>query len=401
MRSIAAIFALDVPASFGAEERSSSGRAPPDRLNGALVRVVRGLHSWSAMTSHQIQQSRALSWLAIGAIAVLAWMALPVGTGLFLGALIAFTLQPLDQKLRERGLRPAITAAICTTFSTLLVAASVVVIAVLIVSRAITLAEALPDLAAPGGPLQRTAERWSHALVPLHITSDQVTATVRDEAMSLGSSAGSVAASAAGTTFGSLLTLVFMALSTYSVLLYWSALMRHMENLLPFEPRHTHALLDQLRKVGRRVLRGTVFTGIIQGIAAGLVYWVTGVHDPAFWGALTAVASLLPAVGTLLIWVPMGLYLIATQRVGAGLTELALATTFVGLIPDYVIRPRLVGSEKGIPTIVTFVALFGGMEVFGLIGLVLGPVIAAMAVAVLKTYELGHVKATSCEAKAA
>ncbi len=333
------------------------------------------------------RKSRALSWLAAAAILTLLWMAVPLGTGLFMGALIGFTLQPLYRKLCARGMGGSMAAALCALGSMVVVGAGVGVLAALLVSRALSVIDALPGFVGPGGALQQTTERWAHNLAPLHITPDQLTKAVQDEAMSLGSSATSVAAAAAGTTFGALLTVIFMALATYSVLLYWSALMRHAESLLPFEPRHTHALLDELRRVGRQVLRGTVLTGLIQGFGAAIAYWVTGVPDPIFWGALTAVASLVPALGTLLIWVPMGIWLIASDRVGAGLAELGLASVLVGLIPDYVIRPRLVGSDRGVPSVVTFVALFGGVEVFGLIGLVLGPVIAAMAIAILRTYE--------------
>jgi predicted PurR-regulated permease PerM len=344
------------------------------------------------------RRSRALSYLAAAAILVLMWMSLPVGTGLFLGALVAFTLQPIHRRLCARGMRESVAAALCAALSTLVVAVAVGVMTTLFVSRAIVMGTNLPAFLAPGGALQQTTDRWSKALAPMHITADQVTNAIRNEAMSVLSSLAGSAATAAGQTFGALLTTIFLALSTYSVLLYWAPLMRHAEGLLPLEPRHTHALFEQLRRVGRQVLRGTIITGLLQGVAAALVYWVTGVNDPIFWGALTALASLVPAVGTLLIWVPMGVYLMATRHVGAGIGELVGASVFVGLIPDYVIRPRLVGNEKGIPTIVTFVSLFGGIEVFGLVGLVLGPVIAAMAIAVLKTYEAELEKETRAAA---
>ena len=75
-----------------------------------------------------------------------------------------------------------------------------------------------------------------------------------------------------------------------------------------------------------------------------------------------------------------------TGHVGAGLAELIYGALIVGIVSDYVIRPRLVGSEKGVPAILMFVALFGGVETFGVIGLILGPVIATLSLAVLKTY---------------
>jgi predicted PurR-regulated permease PerM len=104
---------------------------------------------------------------------------------------------------------------------------------------------------------------------------------------------------------------------------------------------------------------------------------VTGVPRPLFFGIAAAIASLLPAVGTLLVWVPAGLYLLA-------IGQPALALVVVGF-NDYVIRPRLVG-DGGMPAILIFLALFGGLEVLGLAGLIAGPVIMALAVAVLRVY---------------
>ena len=102
---------------------------------------------------------------------------------------------------------------------------------------------------------------------------------------------------------------------------------------------------------------------------------------------MTALASLVPAIGTLLVWIPMGLFLIATGHPGAGALELVWGALVVGIATDYIIRPKLVGSDNGVPTLLTFIALFGGAEVFGLLGLVVGPVIVTLAVALIRTYQ--------------
>jgi predicted PurR-regulated permease PerM len=89
----------------------------------------------------------------------------------------------------------------------------------------------------------------------------------------------------------------------------------------------------------------------------------------------------------LLVWVPAGIYLIVIGKPGHGIGELVFAALLVGIGTDYVIRPRLVGHHKGMPTLLTFMSLFGGIEVFGVLGLILGPVIVTLCVAVLRTYE--------------
>jgi predicted PurR-regulated permease PerM len=146
-------------------------------------------------------------------------------------------------------------------------------------------------------------------------------------------------------------------------------------------------VLAEFQSVGKEVFIGTLLTGIAQGVLAGIGFAIAGVPEAALLGALTAVASLVPVIGTLLIWVPAGVLLIAAGHPVAGIFELSWGALVVGVFSDYVLRPKLVGGKGHIPTLLTFISLFGGVEVFGLMGLVLGPVIASVALAVLRTYD--------------
>jgi predicted PurR-regulated permease PerM len=224
-------------------------------------------------------------------------------------------------------------------------------------------------------------------LTSLNISAADVSQRLESETVSLGSRAAGIAAQVAGLTFSGLLTLFFMALAAYFVLRYWNDVIMRGERMLPFERRHTHALLEQFRNVGREVLLGTVVTGVVQGLLAAIGYWVAGVPEPAFFGALTALASLVPGIGTLLVWFPIGVAQVVAGHAGAGLVELIYSGLTVGIASDYFIRPRLVGREKSIPSIFMFIALFGGVQVFGIIGLILGPVIVTLSLAILRTYE--------------
>jgi predicted PurR-regulated permease PerM len=96
---------------------------------------------------------------------------------------------------------------------------------------------------------------------------------------------------------------------------------------------------------------------------------------------------LVPALGTLLVWVPVGVGLIVSGHVGAGVFELIWGALVVGVVSDYVIRPKLVGGSGHVPTLLTFISLFGGVKLFGLMGLIVGPVIASVALALVRTYD--------------
>jgi predicted PurR-regulated permease PerM len=351
--------------------------ATPLPVKSAPVEVV---------TPARIQERRAFGFLALIALGALVRLALPVGIGLLLGSLLAFTLEPIYSRLRIRRMKAGTAALLCAVGSTAIVSSTVLALSTLLVTRGLAMLGSLRERLAPGGALRVFAEEAAHRLTSFHLNVADVSQRLENEAVSLGSHAAGIAAEVAGLTFSGLLTLFFMTLAAYFVLRHWTGIVARAERMLPFERRHTRALLEQFRTVGREVLLGTVVTGLAQGLLAAIGYWVTGVPEPWFFGALTALSSLIP-VGTLLVWVPIGAVQMVSGHPGAGLAELIYSALTVGIASDYFLRPRLVGREKGVPSILTFIALFGGVQVFGIIGLILGPLIVTLSVAILKTYE--------------
>lgn len=331
-------------------------------------------------------ERRALAIFAIIAIAAIIWIARPFGVGILLGTLLAFSLQPFYERLAERTRRPALTALGCVIVSTVGLLGTLGGLSSLLITRGMVMVSSLIESLAPGGALRQFAEQIAARLGPLQFQPAELTAKLRDAAAELASEAATIAAAVAMTTFDVLLTLFFAMMTLSVMLVRWKDLALRAENMLPIRPRYTRALLEEFQRVGRTTLLGTVVTGLAQGVFAALGYWITGVPEAAFFGAVTAVASLVPGVGTMLVWVPAGIFLIATGHPGMGVLEMVWGTVVVVGISDYIIRPRLVGGHGTMPPLLTFVALFGGVEVFGLAGLIIGPLIMSLSYAILKIY---------------
>ena len=342
----------------------------------------------AVVTPRRIEERRALGFLALVALAALVRLALPVGVGLFLGALLAFALEPIYRWLQRKKLNSGAAALTCAMGATAIVSSAVLAMTTLLVTRGIVLLSVLRVQIAPGGGARALAEHSLLRLTLVHINVNDILGRLESEAVSLGSRVAGVAAQVAEITLDGLLTVFFMTLASTFVLRRWDDIVARSERLLPLEPRHTRALLGQFRSVGRDVLLGTIVTGIIQGLLAGIGYWITGVPEPAFFGALTAVASLVPGVGTVLVWLPIGVARVMGGHVAAGLIELFYSALTVGIASDYMIRPALVGRGNSVPSVFMFIALFGGVSAFGIIGLILGPVAVSLSLAVLRTYEL-------------
>ena len=120
---------------------------------------------------------------------------------------------------------------------------------------------------------------------------------------------------------------------------------------------------------------------IVQGAIGGVVFWALGIHAALLWGVLMGFLSLLPAVGTGLIWVPVAVYLLVTGAIWQGIVLVLCGLFVIGMV-DNVLRPILVGRETRIPDYVVLITTLGGLEAMGFNGLVIGPVIAALFIAV-------------------
>ncbi len=116
-------------------------------------------------------------------------------------------------------------------------------------------------------------------------------------------------------------------------------------------------------------------------------YGIAGVATPVTWGLITAISSLLPAVGTFLVWVPLAGYELWNGDLGRGIFLLIWGFVVVSLATDYVIRPRLVGRKGSGHPLLMLVSLIGGIVVMGLAGLIVAPILMSLFLAVLKIYE--------------
>lgn len=330
-------------------------------------------------------ERHALGWLTVAALAAILWLARPFASALLLGALMAFTLEPLYASLARRTGKPFLASLTTVLVSAVLVSSAAAGFVSLFVTRVGEFASTVREQLHAGGPLRIWVDAASGRLGHLGISTTTLTERLEAGAGEIASHFAALARALASGTFSVLLGLFFALLTMHLVLLNWPRMVEAMVRVSPLRREHTKALLNEFRQVGRVTMFGTVLTGLAQGFLAAIGFWISGVPQPIFFGIATALASLIPAVGTMLVWIPAGLYLFAIDHPGHAILELTWGALLIVGFSDYVIRPRLVGGETTV-TVLVFVALFGGIEAFGLSGLILGPVLMALAVAVLRLY---------------
>jgi predicted PurR-regulated permease PerM len=164
-----------------------------------------------------------------------------------------------------------------------------------------------------------------------------------------------------------------------------AAIVSGVQSLVPLERRRTEALLVRLYDAVSAVVRGTLVTAVAQGTLGGLGYWVLGVPFPVFLGLATALLSLLPVGGSALVWVPASIYLILKGSWIRGLLLLAWSVLIVSTA-DNILKPLLMTGGTKLPTLFLFFGMLGGLQVFGVLGFILGPVLLVTLAAFLEMY---------------
>lgn len=157
-------------------------------------------------------------------------------------------------------------------------------------------------------------------------------------------------------------------------------LMYFIRRAVPLAPEHKVTLFDNFTVAIRATVKGDIVVALLQGALGGLIFWILGIGGPVLWGLVMTVLSFVPVFGTALVWVPAAVYLLVTGSVWEAIILVAYFTLVVGLV-DNVVRPILVGQDMQLPSYVVLIATLGGISIFGVNGLVLGPVIAAIFVA--------------------
>ena len=182
-------------------------------------------------------------------------------------------------------------------------------------------------------------------------------------------------------TFDFVVSFFIMLYLMFFLLRDGASLSRRMRDAIPLDANTKRQLFTKFTTVVRATVKGNVLMAVAQGVLGGLAFWFLGIHATVLWAVLMAFLSLLPAVGAAVVWVPVAVYFLVTGAVWQGVALTCYGVLVIGMV-DNVLRPVLVGKDTKMPDYVVLISTLGGIGVFGLNGFVIGPVIAAMFMAV-------------------
>ncbi|WP_310600676.1 AI-2E family transporter [Desulfobulbus sp.] len=154
---------------------------------------------------------------------------------------------------------------------------------------------------------------------------------------------------------------------------------------LPLQDRDERRLLHRFTSVTKATLKGTLIIGALQGCICGVAFALAGIQGPVFWGTVMAVMSIVPAFGTAIVWVP-ALIILALKGELLGVVILAVLCGAVAGNLDNVLRPRLVGKDTEMHDLFVLFGTLGGISLFGILGIILGPIVAALFITIWEIY---------------
>ncbi|MFM2588898.1 AI-2E family transporter [Vibrio sp. TBV020] len=219
------------------------------------------------------------------------------------------------------------------------------------------------------------------------IKPQEIAQKVAQFATSFGSNLVGMSAKILGDATNFLMDFFLMLFVLFFLLRDHDKIISALRHILPFSRSQEDKLLDEIEQVSKSAVMGSFLTAIAQGFAGGIGMWLAG-FPGLFWGTMMGFASFIPVVGTALIWIPAAIYLFLTGDTTWAIFLTVWSVAIVGSI-DNLLRPLLMqgSGSAGMSTLIIFFSLLGGLHLFGLIGLIYGPLIFAITMVLFNIYE--------------
>jgi predicted PurR-regulated permease PerM len=186
-----------------------------------------------------------------------------------------------------------------------------------------------------------------------------------------------------GGALGLVVEIFFVIFTMYYLFRDGERLRGAFRSAMPLNRTRSHEIFVRTNEVISASVYGVLVIAAIQGLLGGLAFWALGMPSPLLWGVVMTFLSMIPMAGAFVVWVPAALYLGLTGQVGKAIALSVWGALVIGSVDNF-LRPKLVGERTRLHELLIFFSVLGGLQVFGVIGLVLGPVIVAITIALLE-----------------
>jgi predicted PurR-regulated permease PerM len=325
--------------------------------------------------------------LAVVALYLCYLIARPFLGPVLIAVMLAIVFYPLHVRVQRFFPRPNVAAAVSTTLVILLVTIPMVLLGISVSRELRAVVQSLREQSWSLGRLSPYIVKWGGDLLRRlgdHMDLSQLDpqATVLRWAEQASRYLFSIGAAAVTNLLSFALDSVVVFFSLFFLFREGKSIRQGLSATLPLYPDQTERLFARISETMIANLYGGLAVGAAQGILTGLSFWVLGLPAPILWTLVTGLASLVPVVGSALVWGPASLLLLLSGHWVKALILIVWGVAVVGQV-DVLVRPYAVSARVKVHTLLVFFALLGGVEAFGIIGIFVGPVILSITMAVL------------------
>ena len=337
----------------------------------------------------QIVQARWLAVLAATALALyLCWLMLrPFISVLAWAVVLVIVFYPVHQRLRSRIRRPFLSALLSCVLVVLL---AVLPLTVLTVAVAEELSKTIPNLPSqissvmnPHTSALGRVSGWIEGRFGIDTSRSQQFMT--DQLQRTGQFMLGLSLNLAGNIATGIVKAFFVIFTMYYLFRDGDKIVSKLPAALPLERRQSEAIITRTGEVVSASVYGIVVIAAFQGLLGGLAFWILGLPSPLLWAVLMMFVCMIPVLGSFLVWLPLAIYLFLNGHWVKALLLVLWGALVISTI-DNLLRPKWMKNQTRLHELLVFFSVLGGISVFGLLGIVLGPVVLAITLGLLQTF---------------
>ena len=195
--------------------------------------------------------------------------------------------------------------------------------------------------------------------------------------------------------YSSTSSFIFMLVVCFFSLYYFfkdgDVILRKFMDLSPLPDYQEKEIFEKFNTMTVATIKGTLIIALVQGVLLGLTFWIAGLQAPTLWGLLTALVSIIPLLGAVLVWLPVGIFLLVMGYYWQAILIITVGALIISSVDNF-LRPKLIEGETSLHPLLVFLSTLGGIAFFGPLGFVIGPVVITLLISFLEIYQTGHVQ---------
>jgi predicted PurR-regulated permease PerM len=328
---------------------------------------------------------------------MLGWLLLPFFSIIVMAAVISGIFHPIYRLLcRNDYIRPSFSSFLTCVLIFLILFIPIIFFVGILTQEALGLYQLAKEAVSKDQVItllknSRLLERINGVLDNFNI---QVTGVQLQQAISeLGKEVGLIlfeqSRSIAGNTFSFFVDFFFMLLVIFYLLIDGQRLISYIFEISPLPNDQEEKLIQKFNHMAGAILVGNGISGIIQGMAGGIIFWLFGIPSAFLWGVIMGLLAFLPIIGIGIVILPAAVFLMLKGQSGAGVFFIVFYLLLSGGI-EYIFKPRLVGHRVQMHTLLVFLAIIGGLNLFGILGIIYGPLVVTAFLTLADIYQTNY-----------